>query len=771
MAKIPTRYDYIRYALDGLKYTSPEGDMTLWTDQGQIGRLVNFAHGLERAYELSLGKDRARFSSAAEFENRILEVEHQVRPDNEATLRDGTQSGFKDFCRALFDKMHDLDAEYERRGGSLTKAGAAKAHAMAAWVAYELDIRGEFFTETNHLVAKVLESAMLMRYGLRLPVYRESARPVMEQARAMDKEKGLKHWTRFYKQQFAEQEKIVSPEIVPAPDAWQVENTHLLDPKGTISNTKLALRGPDELFRLHQVTGYAPKDLAVFKPSRMALHETIVQLVTRVKMKDPKEEIKEFINSDPLYQEILKEVAPIERDFNIISSRFEGYARYLVADHFHVLNPQATVRAKLEKEKATILSRIETGDYDPRAVESAQVLRQLVGDHMLRTLYEAKVRQIVEQKFDTFLKENPDQALPTRVNADRFAWVTVGGPAAGKSSAVTMITEERERLGNAAPLCVVNPDAYRDVLLEHGEAVGTHHGTFTHSEASHISDRVIGRLEEMIAADNAPDIWIDTAKPKGERIKLAREGYAQMRLYVASCPADVAVERAFTRAQTENNPDFGRYMPTEAILSDHRESSDLLPEILPGLHVPVKMFDTSRRSGQATPIFARREESERVLNIEQAAGFVELLKKTTLNKGARSAAELYPDPAAMEHGVARALVKYIDNNIPLNFFYDEHLPAPKPTDKLYASLRKDRSIIFDLETFNEALMGSTTLTVNVLKTLAQREQLDIRSRAGRTLLIAEKGEVKYNAAPNDGSWQEKVLNEVRNTLKTSHDKE
>src|SRR5262249_3205728 len=153
----------------------------------------------------------------------------------------------------------------------------------------------------------------------------------------------------------------------------------------------------DDIVRLNFVTGKDARELAVFRPGRMALHETIAALVTRVRMDNPARQIKTFIEENPVYKNIQAEAAKIDPGFDAMAERFDRYTEFIIDDHSHVISPQPRLRALLQCEKDAIEERIRKGDYDPRAAESRHALRDLLSDHLLRQHYERRVLAIVEE--------------------------------------------------------------------------------------------------------------------------------------------------------------------------------------------------------------------------------------------------------------------------------------------------------------------------------------------------------------------------------------
>ena len=69
-------------------------------------------------------------------------------------------------------------------------------------------------------------------------------------------------------------------------------------------------------------------------------------------------------------------------------------------DHFHLECRNVEIRGLLKHARETIVKRINAKDkeqrYDPRLIESREVLKQLVADGLLRRRYQKLIRTIVD---------------------------------------------------------------------------------------------------------------------------------------------------------------------------------------------------------------------------------------------------------------------------------------------------------------------------------------------------------------------------------------
>ena len=309
------------------------------------------------------------------------------------------------------------------------------------------------------------------------------------------------------------------------------------------------------------------------------------------------------------------------------------------------------------------------------------MLRTLVADRLLREYYQARIRHIVDSEINNYIDDNPSRGLILKANPNRIAWVTVGGTASGKSSLATLIDVERKKYGEISPVCYVNPDDYRELLLEktEGPADSFLHGSFTHSEAIRITEIIIDRLWLMVKDRGdegyAPDMWIDMVSSTDKR-RMGLAGYkgAHVRIYVASCPAEEAVKRAYERAEKRGGPDEGRYVPTEKVLNSHRSVSHALPKVLSEGPCVLRLFDTcpdkkvyGHTDYGGMLLTASASGFDTNLEIHEPSSFIAFVKKVALDHHATGPDALYSSEEKTVPLIAKTLIAYVSRGIILNF--------------------------------------------------------------------------------------------------------
>lgn len=755
---------YVRSALDSLRRTALPEDDTKWDAISRVAMLANFAHITttlfsQRELKFALPDDLAIF---------VCRVAQSLCHEGaEARANLCNDDHFRRFINEFFQHLQGSDPQM-----------------AAAFAAYHLP-RGRFFASNNRLLGHAISNYVLMRNGSKLPVYRGSKQQLLiDMATASTQ---FDTWLELYKSQFDRIPLIEAVVPMEPSDMWHVQASHMLDPRSTIFDADHVLRGgkdgAEAIKQLHYVTGKYTHKLVVFKPHRMALHETVAALVTQVNMDAVKDEVISFIETSPVYTDrILPEASALDAGFQKMADRFREYAMFLVDDHFNVVSPQPKVRSMLLEEKNTIEMRIREKHYDPRSAESRITLQDLVADRLLREYYQALVRDIVDYHFNALLTSNSKLRLTLKTNANRIAWVTIGGPAAGKSSLARLIEAERRSYGESDSFCSVNPDDYRELLLDRsGAALDALFASLTHAEASRITDIIIERLWDMVKDGNdgmAPDMWLDMVSATDKRLALARYGGATVRLYGATCLAEEALNRSFMRAR-QPGPDKGRYVPTVVVLERHRYATRELPNLLNNEHYMMRMFDTSEDKGHYVStaknlplLIASANGFDKNLEIHETPRFMEFIRKAALNHQAAAMHELYDD-TTMRAIMVDAMMEYVNNGIILNFRYPGAFYADKAEVERglimlhFAHIEKQRIHIDDLGAFIR-LTESLVFTQEFLSRLisisgGKRPHVHIQGSHGAKL-IAHDGRPSYSQHKKSNTSEASVLDKLYKQL-------
>jgi hypothetical protein len=240
-------------------------------------------------------------------------------------------------------------------------------------------------------------------------------------------------------------------------------------------------------------------------------------------------------------------------------------------------------------------------------------------------------------------------------------YVTIGGPASGKSSiGKTMFVDD------VIDICKINPDDYKTLLFEldhKGSAyIPPNFAALTHDESSYVSDLILHRLSDMMKVNAAPDIWLDVVKPSKNKLDRLSYGGARIIARMASCDADIAVTRAHMRGNNKDGPDYNRFVPTVEILRGHLEATRLIIDTIINYPIELKIYSTAPQQNCVALV----RPHNKVLTIHDPAAFCQIIKKEFLNINATNAVELY-DNQKLSKNIAGALYKYFSKNISLIF--------------------------------------------------------------------------------------------------------
>ena len=679
----PTERYYIRAAVDNMRRM---GQRQVANPDACAETSYQLACFTKAIKELYADRDH-RFQNVTDLKTflwRIVDIIHggnRLTPKYDEVPRADVDKVLKSFTIELYDRLNRVEA-YD-------------PIETIALIEYRLRYANHFYPDADRRIASALGSYALMRDGLKLPEFvdfpklKEAAMHLpptgnpwdaLDQAgkpiRILRKDSRFRDWVKAFHAQFRRSRKALASATAIPTNAWTIKDSSALDHESTTYQEEYITRSKDGIDRLREATGKRPELLVVFTPERMALHETIAAAVTRIKMEFPTSFIQHRIlgRNNIFEQHILPRAEVLMPRFREDKKLFDEYVKEVMDDHFHIVNPNMDIREVLDRAKGDIIKRIQAEDnpYNPRLVESGEVLHHLVADELLRRHYLAKVRRIVDEEFDKYLGQNPGEALPLKPASERMAWVTVGGPASGKSALERVIVREyKDFVSRDNPLCQVNSDHYKPLLLAKSDN-DPEHGNRTYWESGQVRQRIIDRLGEMVQQGYAPDFWVSTMVPTKERMELLGKGGAKVNVYVVSCPVETAngaVVRAHARALDKKGDDYLRFMSTESILDNHKKASLELPGALAERRRDLRFFSTAARPNV---LVASMDSHNREMRVFDPDALIDFVRKSFININAESPEQVYVH--VDERQVAVALCKYLDARVSFNFRYSPKVP-------------------------------------------------------------------------------------------------
>jgi hypothetical protein len=273
-------------------------------------------------------------------------------------------------------------------------------------------------------------------------------------------------------------------------------------------------------------------------------------------------------------------------------------------------------------------------------------------------------------------------------------------------------------------------------------------------------------------------MWLDMVSPSDRRMEIASRNDAQVHLYVASCPPEVALERAFDRA-TKAGKNMGRFVPTFVVLNGHRQVSLKLPRTLSLTSCVLQLFDTSssersKSSDLKVPLLiASSNGYDSNLEIIDAVKFVEFVRKAALNPHALNPTALYNSHNGGEQDegwtVARTLSKFVEDGMILNFQYPEVAKSDKNggggVSRHFAHISSVRAHIGDFAGLIRHL-GGPTVSEKFLQLLITRikvRNIKIIGPDGMKLIVGPERPI-YLSVPSRESSEKRILTNIHQMI-------
>ena len=788
-------HDYIRAAVDNMRRASLATNQAAISTKESHGefsfKLAHYTHAIKFLF-----KERTRtFVSPEELRTFINDMADLILGGNHLTQ---TFNGLNEF---------DVNTAINYFMGELVEIfNNATLHDSAetlALIEYRMRYIRPFYQGGDRRITEAIFAYFSMRKNQDLPrsfkpeqMRRVSSKlPDTEDAQSnleqiIRDQKKLKNtsyyqeWVDCFRSRFVERERKTEP-LKYSPDSpWQVKQSIALDYESTTYNIQNVSRDQQDIDLLREATGERPENVVVFRPMRMALHEVIAASVTKISMEFPTEFIqKRILGPGNLFEvHIVPKIMPFENSFDNDKKIIEQYVDYILDDHFYVDNPNMEIRNEIEVLKELVLDKANEMLDLPRIVDARKVFLYLITDEILRQRYLGFVKGVVDEIFRHYLVANPDLALPLKKDSERLAWMTVGGPASGKSSLDNLIVHEFKKfLGNNHSICQINSDHYKALLLPKLPD-DFEHGSRTYWESGQVRRRIMDRLRIMIEHDRlAPDYWVSTMIPSDERMRVVGSGGAKVNVYVVTCPVEGengALHRALLRAKQEGHEDYQRFMSYKDILTNHKLASELLPRALSSAGRDLRLFNTETRPNV---LIASMDSYNRELKVFDPKAFIDFVKKSLINLKATSDEMIYDDPMLC-NSIAKEICRYMENNICLNFRYGQgyyknstldainYLPSDEvsgSTKKMmldvqpesYAWFGHGRANIRDFSMFSNSLGYEQSLSLVI--ELGIRWPLTIQNYDGKIIFSVDKnnGLINYVTKASDAGLQE-ILNKA-----------
>ncbi len=397
--------------------------------------------------------------------------------------------------------------------------------------------------------------------------------------------------------------------------------------------------------------------LVIYHPERLALHEVIIQLTIGYRFKN-EEELRSLVNK--IYKEHVKPSIATEerknefiREYNEISNRVDKIIRGSVLPFDHdILNlVDATTKLMLKQLNGNRVLDIQ------QSRRLRNQLKEIVTNQVYKNWLEARVQSLVGNEFEKIAINENLKKLTYRKNHARIAYIIIGGPASGKGHLTKIVEND---IGDVLweDICKINPDYYKELLLSDSDAAKINiqqRAAITHLESSTISKLILARLQKQVMLGTGPHLLFDAVKPSTDKNRISAYGGATANLYVASCPADIAIYRAYDRGKKT-----GRFVPVNVILNGHKQQSEALPISLSEQNVFLRIYNTHVSDIHAEPkIISSIDDFGRELKISDMMAMFDFVQKASINSNAKSEAALYTKDDEKLNQKVKQLLKYV----------------------------------------------------------------------------------------------------------------
>lgn len=275
------------------------------------------------------------------------------------------------------------------------------------------------------------------------------------------------------------------------------------------------------------------------------------------------------------------------------------------------------------------------------------------------------------EKISAVLDELGLERLPVHDRAKQVMMIT-GGPGTGKSSLVDEFAKAQPEIYQSA--VQINPDDYKNILARPKD-FGALHSEYTHKESAMIARKIMGRLDERMAAGlPAPHVMMDVVSPNPMRMAFAAR-FEQMKVSHGTSPTEVTLQRAYNRGFDASGNIHGRVISSNVVLKGAAKASELLPNIFEHSHLEFRMVDTNVSFGDERPVIAEWRNDSKRLAVYDPDAFVDFVQRQHINTNAAHAGELWQGFEPTPERLATDLKPYTDKGVQIDFMDSDKKPT------------------------------------------------------------------------------------------------
>lgn len=414
-----------------------------------------------------------------------------------------------------------------------------------------------------------------------------------------------------------------------------------------LDNQKVGYRDAQELAELHLLTKELPKNLVAFRPERLALHEIISAVTTKIRCKDDTK-----LDNDEVLQKIVNSIShDIKPQLSDAEARLDAMREKISAETAAIVKKMIANEPIPPEERpdyfadiqkyydAFSKSDVKIGEQKPGYNLEAAVVAK-VTDVVYTKIATKEIGKIVNDHIDHLIKDNVFEPLQIPAANERQTFMVCGGPASGKGSSVYALERSAEKSGiKWEDVAKINTDAYKPLLLQADTVVPELYSQLAQEEASLVNAKTQEKLKQLAEAGKAPHVLFDQVFVGPDQLKIAKINQGETKVMVVSTEVIDAVERSYSRGTQT-----GRFENTTGILNCHKNMTKQLPDRVAELHkenVSMRIVDNNVERGKAPITIADIDCYNGHIQIYDDEKMDRFIAKTTINPNAISKDEVY----------------------------------------------------------------------------------------------------------------------------------
>lgn len=422
-------------------------------------------------------------------------------------------------------------------------------------------------------------------------------------------------------------------------------NTTLLE--YSILKQHVVIRGVDELAELQLLTNDLPKNLAAFRPERLALHEIVVAVLNRIQCPSA-----DGLNNEELMQQTVKKIY-VELKPQI---EIEAIKLYQLREKLHkkinILVHRVVTNSTLTDDKKSVYYadikdmyhkliqlKFKLGKHIPGYTIQDAISARLTDIHYSRYA-SPRIEELVNQHLDKLIMEGKLKPYAIPSPDKRVTFIVSGGPASGKGSVVSQIQ-------SSPPLSDIpwdniakfNTDSLKPILLDPTTVEPELYSQLAQEEASLVNAKAQNKLKKLALAGKAPHAIFDQVFVGPDQLEIAKLNNGKSYVTVVSTDVINAVERSYLRGMLT-----GRFEHTFGILSLHKYMTIQFPNRLPELmnqNVSIQIVDNNVPKGLEPVLIADINCFNNTVIIYNEAKLIHFIQKIAINPYASSQDEVY----------------------------------------------------------------------------------------------------------------------------------